>query len=195
MSESTDQLAQGSTSICPPYEAFYIDSMHFSSSSAIESVSRVADTLEAVSNGTLERSDLDEDALLNQLHNIIVQGAALSRYFWPVRKGHELRGETSRRTIQAPSILRPLTDSLPRAGGVSTANRSVPANVRWNCRSDRHQVVRIATSVLSASRRPSPVARRPSRRCSTAQLDALGRGPALLHRNSECLRCPGSRGR
>jgi hypothetical protein len=164
MSESTDQLAQGSTSICPPYEAFYIDSMHFSSSSAIESISRVADTLEAVSNGTLERSDLDEDALLNQLHNIIVQGAALSRYFWPVRKGHELRGETSRRTIQAPSILRPLTDSLPRAGGVSTANRSVPANVRWNCRSDRHQVVRMATSVLSSpvARRPSPVARRPS---------------------------------
>jgi hypothetical protein len=193
MSESTDQLAQGSTSICPPYEAFYIDSMHFSSSSAIESVSRVADTLEAVSNGTLERSDLDEDALLNQLHNIIVQGAALSRYFWPVRKGHELRGETSRRTIQAPSILRPLTDSLPRAGGVSTANRSVPANVRWNCRSDRHQGC--AHRDISTVGVPAPVARRPSRRCSTARLDALGRGPALLHRNSECLRCPGSRGR
>lgn len=31
-------------------------------------------------------------AILNDMQNIIVHGAALSRYFWPIRKGHEERG-------------------------------------------------------------------------------------------------------
>jgi hypothetical protein len=106
MSESTDQLAQGSTSICPPYEAFYIDSMHFSSSSAIESISRVADTLEAVSNGTLERSDLDEDALLNQLHNITISSfkglhylATSGRYAKDTNCEERRRGGRSKRQV------------------------------------------------------------------------------------------------
>ncbi len=30
--------------------------------------------------------------LLNELHNLVIQTAALSRYFWPVRPAHEWRG-------------------------------------------------------------------------------------------------------
>lgn len=85
--------------ISPPYEAFYIDSMLFSSSSATESVHAVAEALNAISRGTLDRADLDEDALLNQLQNVVLQGAALSRFFWPVRKGHEARGEQLRTAL------------------------------------------------------------------------------------------------
>jgi hypothetical protein len=80
-------------SIWPHYEAFYIDSMLFNTSSAAVSVDAVACTLEAVSRGELARSDLDDDGFLNQLQNIVLHGAALSRFFWPVRKGYEARGE------------------------------------------------------------------------------------------------------
>lgn len=93
--------------IWPPYEAFYIDSMLFSSSSAAESVHAVADALAAISRGTLDRADLVEDALLNQLQNLVLHGAALSRFFWPVRKGHEARGEQLRTALA-------VTDASPQ---------------------------------------------------------------------------------
>jgi hypothetical protein len=95
--------------IWPPYEAFYIDSMLFSSSSAGASVEAVAAALTAISEGTLARSDLDEDAFLNQLQNVILQGATLSRFFWPVRKGHEARGEQLR-TVFGVTDSSPLRD-------------------------------------------------------------------------------------
>ncbi len=80
--------------IWPPFEAFYIDSMFFSSSSAIASINVVADVLQAISRGLLTEPELAEDAFLNQLQNVILQGGVLSRYFWPVRKkqGHDARG-------------------------------------------------------------------------------------------------------
>jgi hypothetical protein len=90
--------------IWPPYEAFYIDSMLFSSSSAAESVHAVAEALGAISRGTLDRADLDEDALLNQLQNVVLQGAALSRFFWPVRRGHEARGEQLRTALAVTDV-------------------------------------------------------------------------------------------
>jgi hypothetical protein len=42
---------------------------------------------------------IDTEDVLNHLQNIIVQGAALSRYFWPVRKGHERRGAHLRQAL------------------------------------------------------------------------------------------------
>ncbi|HEU0079191.1 MAG TPA: hypothetical protein VFQ76_16170 [Longimicrobiaceae bacterium] len=80
-------------SIWPPYEAFYIDSMLFNTTAAAMSVDAMAGTLEAIERGELARADVDEDAFLNNLQNIILQGASLSRFFWPVRSGHEARGE------------------------------------------------------------------------------------------------------
>jgi hypothetical protein len=35
---------------------------------------------------------IDPHGLIAELQNIILQAAALSRYFWPVRPGHEARG-------------------------------------------------------------------------------------------------------
>ena len=35
--------------------------------------------------------------ILNELHNMVLQAGALSRYFWPVRKEHKQRGELLRK--------------------------------------------------------------------------------------------------
>jgi hypothetical protein len=42
---------------------------------------------------------VDTEDVLNHLQNIIVQGAALSRYFWPVRKEYEQRGKCLRQAL------------------------------------------------------------------------------------------------
>ncbi len=81
--------------ISPPYEAFYIESMLFNSSSAVRSILR----LEAVF-GKLPDCPTIEDVeqlptklILNELQNMIVHAGALSRYFWPVRTDHKPRGK------------------------------------------------------------------------------------------------------
>lgn len=86
-------------SIWPPHEAFYIDTMLFNTTAAATSVDAVAGTLEAVERGELARGDMDADAFLNHLQNIVLQGASLSRFFWPVRPGHEGRGEHLRTSL------------------------------------------------------------------------------------------------
>lgn len=80
--------------IWPPFEAFYIQSMLFNSSSAVRSITRLHAIL-----GTLPEEATLEDLgrlptkkILNELQNMVSQAASLSRYFWPVRKGHEARG-------------------------------------------------------------------------------------------------------
>jgi hypothetical protein len=80
--------------IQPPYEVFYIHSMMFNSESAIASAARLTTTFEKMSKG--EPVDDTEDDILNSLQNIVMQGAALSRYFWPARKGHEARAQLLR---------------------------------------------------------------------------------------------------
>lgn len=37
--------------------------------------------------------------ILNDLQNMVVQAGSLSRYFWPVRKGHEARAAALRRAF------------------------------------------------------------------------------------------------
>jgi hypothetical protein len=39
---------------------------------------------------------LDTNGLLNELQNMILHAAALSRYFWPVRQGHDARAKQLR---------------------------------------------------------------------------------------------------
>lgn len=77
-----------------PYEVFYIQSMLFNCQSAIRSIVRVDSIFEKLPHEVMEEdlSNLPAHAILNDLQNIVVQGAALSRYFWPVRKKHEERG-------------------------------------------------------------------------------------------------------
>lgn len=84
--------------IWPPYEVFYIHSMLFNTASAVRSFERVSEAFQKISED--ESADavasVDDDDILNNLQNIVVQGAALSRYFWPVRKGHGARAELLR---------------------------------------------------------------------------------------------------
>lgn len=89
-------------SINPPYRAFYALSISFCTASAVRSIEVVADVMKhlasAENNNPLE--DIDSHAVLNELQNIIVQGAAVSRYFWPVNKDHEVRGKELRLQYQ-----------------------------------------------------------------------------------------------
>jgi hypothetical protein len=85
-------------SIHPPYRAFYRASIGFCLESATRSIEAIADLMQrgaAPPTGQRLR-DADPEAVLNELQNIIVQGAAVSRYFWPVRNKYAARGETLR---------------------------------------------------------------------------------------------------
>lgn len=81
-----------------PYQAFYIQSMLFNCVSAIRSIARVGAIFEKVPEEVTEEdlASLPVHTILNELQNIVVQGAALSRYFWPVREGHKERGKILR---------------------------------------------------------------------------------------------------
>lgn len=75
--------------------------MLFNSTSAVRSIAR----LEAIFSKLPEQRSADDPtelptkAILNELQNMILQSAVLSRYFWPVRKGHEARGKRLRETF------------------------------------------------------------------------------------------------
>lgn len=85
---STEQPA-----IWPPFQVFYIQSMLFNSSSAVRSIARLDSIFSKLPEQITEEdiSRLPTKAILNELQNMVLQSAALSRYFWPVRKGHEAR--------------------------------------------------------------------------------------------------------
>ena len=84
--------------IWPPHEALYIRSMLFNAESAMRSVSQINAVIHVVKENSPEDpiSALPVHYLLGELQNLIVQSAALSRYFWPVRNAHEWRGEQLR---------------------------------------------------------------------------------------------------
>jgi hypothetical protein len=87
--------------ILPPYEAFYIDSMLFNTQSAVRSIEVLSMVMNYLDESKSPESlaAIDTEDVLNHLQNIIVQGAALSRYFWPVRKGYKGRGEYLRKAL------------------------------------------------------------------------------------------------
>lgn len=84
--------------IWAPFETFYIQSMLFNAISAMESISRVADVVEAIQTLSPDEREavVDSHGLLNELQNIVLHGAALSRYFWPTQKESGSRGEQLR---------------------------------------------------------------------------------------------------
>lgn len=88
----------GNKGIWAPYESFYIHAMLFNTRSAVASIQWVNAALEQLSSD--ESGDalalLDKRSMLCELQNIILQAAALSRYFWPVRQGHEARAKQLR---------------------------------------------------------------------------------------------------
>jgi len=112
---STDKFT-----IWPPYEAFYLQGMLFNSSSALESIERVTDAIEAIDELAEDeiRSIIDRATLLDELQNIVLQAGALSRYFWPTRKKahHIARAEHLRWALSinesSPLYSRDLRNSL-----------------------------------------------------------------------------------
>jgi len=96
--------------IWPPYEAFYIEAMLFSTRSAIDSI--------RIANRSLDRSNeweanpelaaTDRRVILNQMQNVVFSGAGLSRYFWPART-HELHVRRAERLRSSLDV----TDSSP----------------------------------------------------------------------------------
>jgi putative component of toxin-antitoxin plasmid stabilization module len=81
---------------------FYIHSMLFNSRSAVASIKHVRAIFEAISEGTAgpKGGEKEMDEILNALQNLVVNGAALSRFLWPSRKEHEWRGSQIRRALK-----------------------------------------------------------------------------------------------
>jgi hypothetical protein len=81
--------------IWPPHQALYFESMAFVTASAVQSVRELNDALEVWSSCSEEEiTHFNLERILNPVQNIIQQGAALSRYFWP-------SDESSRRVKRA----------------------------------------------------------------------------------------------
>lgn len=107
-----------SAGIWPPYQAFYIQSMLFNADSAMRSFARLekvfASLPEEVTLEDIER--LPRRQILNDLQNMVVQAGALSRYFWPVRKGHEKRAIELRHAFEmdesSPLLSRDLRNAI-----------------------------------------------------------------------------------
>lgn len=80
--------------IHPPYRVFYQLSIDSCVQSAVRSIDFVGDLVERLDEARSLRllKSVDSESLLNELQNIITQGAAVSRYFWPVRAKYEARG-------------------------------------------------------------------------------------------------------
>lgn len=87
--------------IWAPFETFYIQAMLFNCQSALRSLVRVSSVFEKLPQDVTEEHllNLPVHAILNELQNVVIQGGALSRYFWPVRKGHEDRGRQLRQAL------------------------------------------------------------------------------------------------
>lgn len=87
--------------IWAPFETFYIQAMLFNCQSALRSMVRVSSAFEKLPQDVTEEHilNLPVHPILNELQNVVIQGGALSRYFWPVRKGHEDRGRQLRQAL------------------------------------------------------------------------------------------------
>jgi hypothetical protein len=88
--------------IWPTFEVCYIHAMLFNTESALTSVDIVSAVMDQLNQNPDEDpySFVDVKSFLDHAQNIIVQGAAISRYFWPIRKAHEARGELLRNIFE-----------------------------------------------------------------------------------------------
>jgi len=77
-----------------PHEAFYIEAMLFLTESAMDSANRLEEIIKRIDAG--DKAD-NTNGVLNDCQNIVHRAGALSRYFWPVRKAYEGRGEYLRK--------------------------------------------------------------------------------------------------
>ena len=68
--------------LCAPYHMFYIQSMLFNTTSALQAVDRASKYIQAISDGKIGPQDR-KDQLLDCLQNFINHSAAIARYFFP----------------------------------------------------------------------------------------------------------------
>ena len=98
--------------IWPPYEAFYIQSMLFSTKSAIDAVRTANYSLDRCEEWYRdpEKRGPNQELIFDSLQVLISSGAALSRYFWPARdkSPHKERAKRLRESLHVTedSILR-----------------------------------------------------------------------------------------
>lgn len=85
--------------VWPPYETFYIQAMLYNARSAVESTLVVSGLLKQISANDRWRHS-DNNQLLNHLQNIVIQGGALSRYFWPSRTSYKKCAQFLRDALQ-----------------------------------------------------------------------------------------------
>ncbi len=72
--------------------------MRFNTLSAEKSIRQINAIMHVVQENSPEdpMAALPVHTMLDELQNVLIQAAALSRYFWPVRKAHEWRGDQLR---------------------------------------------------------------------------------------------------
>ena len=73
-------------SIWTPHQAFYIQSMLFNTTSAIQACSIAEKIIKRISDGEIDPQEM-KDILLNCMQNVVNQTGAISRYFFPSRDG------------------------------------------------------------------------------------------------------------
>lgn len=76
-------MAQTGVVIWPPCEVFYIQSMLFNTQSAVRSIEVISTVMSYLTESKDEDpfAAVDTEDVLNHVQNVVVQGAALSRYF------------------------------------------------------------------------------------------------------------------
>lgn len=98
---------EGQFSIHAPYQVFYIQSMLFNTSSALQACGRASKYIEAISNDKIGPQDR-KDELLDCLQNFINHSGAVARYFFPSFGGmkkdkkdiHQKRADHLRRIFE-----------------------------------------------------------------------------------------------
>lgn len=99
MDDSANYIEE-SGGIQPPYLAFYSEAIRFNVESAMTSIEFVASFIEMTNKtkGDYEMTGNLQNEILSHLHSILVNAAALSRYFWPSKTGkynlHKRRAKT-----------------------------------------------------------------------------------------------------
>ncbi|SKC61399.1 hypothetical protein SAMN06296058_1584 [Pseudoxanthomonas indica] len=88
--------------IWPQHEVFYIESMLFHTRKACSSMDYIADLIERIDRHQADGGTLAFDCSIALDHgqSIVLCAAAVSRYFWPVRKAHAPRGAYLKRVFK-----------------------------------------------------------------------------------------------
>lgn len=91
--------------IDPPFIAMYAEAMLWHTESAVKSIEFVAAWIEKLSDRSPPTSDITDNAVLDEIQNILHQAGCVSRYFFPARqKRHHLaRANKLRQVYNLPA--------------------------------------------------------------------------------------------